>query len=58
MYVMEFKKKVQKLIFDTKFLYLQDSFLTDDLIAQQIKHALDKRNLKTWEVEDQLVMTY
>ena len=55
---MEFKKKVQKLIFDTKFLYLQDSFLTDNLIAQQIKHALDKRNLKTWEVEDQLVMTY
>ncbi len=55
---MKFKDKMKRLVFDTKFLYLQDSFLTDDLVAQQVRHVLDKRNLREWEVEDQLIMTY
>ena len=50
-------KDVKRLL-EVKFLYLQDCFLSDRLISQQVRHVMDKRNLKNWKLNEQLILTY
>ena len=48
---------LRRLLSNPKFMYLQQSFVTDDMVLSQARHALEKRNLKQKEVSE-LVMSY
>lgn len=48
--------KLAKML-NAKAMYLQQSFVTDDMLLSQLRHALEKRNLKQKEVND-LFMSY
>jgi|GEM_PF-2427955 len=47
---------LSKLI-NAKAMYLQQSFVTDDMVVSQLRHALERRNLHNKETQD-LFMCY
>ncbi|MBW2991601.1 hypothetical protein KY345_00095 [Candidatus Woesearchaeota archaeon] len=44
-------------LMDSKAMYLQQSFVTDDMILSQVRHALERRNLHNKDTND-LFMCY
>lgn len=49
--------KLAKMLSNPKFMYLQQSFVTDDMVISQLRHALEKRSFRHKEVND-LFMSY